>query len=721
MYKVAQSARAQEDRSTREETEKTHIDLQVEGMTCTNCALSIEKYLKKEGLDQVHVDFANEEVSFELEAPKALPQIINGINKLGFKVVEEEVWNEQGKWSKVEKLFGVALLFTIPLLLHMFLPVRLLHNPYFQLAMALPVYAIGFYHFGLSAWKSSRAGVLNMDVLIITGATAAFGYSLYGTLTQAGSDFLFYETAASIITIVLLGNVIEHRAVKKTTTAVKSLNRLKPHFVKRIEQTDSGEKVVQVSINEINKGDLIQVNTGDKIPIDGEIYQGYGEVNEAMLTGESLPVSKQVGDKVLGGTILLDGNLNIRSERIGKATTLAQIIDMVKKAQADKPHIQRLADQISAIFVPAVMGIALLTFILSYWVADISLESSIIHSVAVLVISCPCAMGLATPTAVVVGIGRASRNGILIKGGRTLEQLAQVTYMVFDKTGTLTTGNFELDKLRVIEGDEKEIKGIISGITRYSNHPISQSLHTFFSDEQPLAFATVREVKGRGMEGEDASGNTYLLGSYKIAEKLTDDDTHQTYLVKNGVLIATINLIDEIRPEALTLIDYLKDKGVRPILLSGDSTAKCKEVAERLGITDVYAEQLPEQKLAVIEKLSQEAQTAMVGDGINDAPALAKAHIGISLSQATDVAIQSAQIILLNGNLGAITTLYQLGKHTLKTIRQNLFWAFFYNVLAIPVAAVGLLSPIIAALAMAFSDVIVVGNSLRLRVKSLTD
>ena len=696
------------------------VELQVKGMTCSNCALTVEKYLKKEGMDGVLVDFSTDEVIFDTVETNKIPALIKGINRLGYQVIETPKNPEQHSgMSRVEQYFFISLPFTALLLLHMFIPWHVLHNPWVQLVLATPVFAIGVWHFGRSGWHSLKGGIPNMDVLIILGATAAFGYSLFGTLTQAGPDFLFYETAASIISLVLLGNVMEHRAVAKTTSAVQSLMKLQESPALRIIETESGEVQEKVAASAIRTGDLIQVNQGDQIPVDGVVIWGAGSANEAMLTGESEAVQKQKDDSVIGGTLLQSGNIRFRATAVGKQTVLAQIIDLVKRAQAEKPDIQLLADRISAIFVPAVVGIALLTFLLSYFAFGLSMQAAIIHAVAVLVISCPCAMGLATPTAVVVGIGRASKKGILIKGGKTLEAFSQIKYVVFDKTGTLTTGNFELQSLNGEPADRIEIERVIVNLERHSSHPIAQSLLKAFPARTEIQWKEIKEVEGYGMEATDQTGNHYQLGSFRWAKAVTDDDQHQLYLLKNGALWATIDLKDEIREGAQKAIQTLKKKGFEPVMLSGDRKERCEAIAREVGITTIYAEQLPHQKLEVIASLNQQGGTAMVGDGINDAPALARAYIGISLSQATQAAIQSADIVLLNGRLSTLEDLLAIGKHTVLTIRQNLFWAFAYNVVAIPMAALGFLSPILGAAAMAFSDVVVVGNSLRLRTKRL--
>lgn len=686
-------------------------------MTCTNCALGIERYLKKEGLEGVNVDFSSEEVVFDLLEEKQLPRIIKGIEKLGYEVLAEDE-EHAGGMSKIERYFYFSLIFTIPLLLHMFVPWHLLHNPWFQLAMALPVYVVGMYHFGRSGWRSLLTGVPNMDVLIALGTTAAFGYSLYGTLLNLGPDFLFYETAASIITLVLLGNVLEHRSVQKTTTAMKALTQLQQIPAFRIQKTESGhERIEEIDARKVVAGDVLMVNTGQRIPVDGKVLEGEGTADESMISGESEALMKGLEAEVIGGSLLQSGSIRMVATKVGKETVLAQIVEMVKKAQADKPELQQLADKISAIFVPAVLGIAFLTFVISYWAVGISLQAAIIHSVAVLVIACPCAMGLATPTAVVVGIGRATQNGILIKGGRTLEQFSQIKRVVLDKTGTLTTGEFEIKQIHCEPEILPMVKRVLVSLEQHSAHPIARSVMRSLEAVEILKMESVSELRGIGMSGTDSEGNAYQLGSYRIAQGLTTEMNHNLYLLKNGTLIATVDLQDELKAGAKEAILFFHEKGIETVMLSGDRAEKCQEVADLLGIDQVYAEQLPEAKLKLIESFSEEKPTAMIGDGINDAPALARATLGISLSNATEAAIQSAQVILLNGDLTSLPKLFGIGTHTMLTIRQNLFWAFFYNVLAIPLAAFGFLSPIIGALTMALSDVVVIGNSLRLKIK----
>jgi len=699
------------------------VTLNVEGMTCANCALGIKKHLEKKGVDEVIVNFSTGEVIYTENKLINLDEIEAGINKLGFKVLKEDE-PEQSGLSPIEKKFYFSLIFTIPLFLHMFTPHDfILNNPWVQLGLCIPVFAIGLLHFGKSAIGSLKTGVPNMDVLIITGATAAFGYSLAGTLMYYGTpeahNYLFFETAATIISLVLLGNVLEHRSVKQTTTAVKELTQLQKTEAKRVKE--NGE-IELVQYKDLKVGDVIQVNSGDKIAVDGEVIWGEATVNEAMISGESEPLEKSIGSNVIGGTIVEDGSIKMKADKVGNETVLSQIIEMVKNAQQDQPSIQRLGDKVSAIFVPVVIGISIITFVLAYFIFDVSFKQSMMQSIAVLVISCPCAMGLATPTAVMVGIGRAAKKGILIKGGSTLEQFANAKNIVFDKTGTLTTGKFIIKKTKLYSLiEEQELKNILYSIEQHSSHPIAKSISAYLKDDAtPIELVDVKELKGKGVEAKDGLGNTYVLGSNRVLEANMTTENHSIYLLKNNELVAGVDIEDELKQNVSETIHLLNAQGFNTIMLSGDRKEKCDALAKEIGINTVYSEQLPEDKLKVIEQLQEKSLTVMVGDGINDAPALTKATVGISLSNATQVAVQSAQVVLLNNkDLSQVYEAFLISKHTLKTIKENLFWAFAYNVLAIPIAAIGYLSPMVAALAMAFSDVIVIGNSIRLKSKKL--
>jgi Cu+-exporting ATPase len=697
-------------------------ELKVDGMTCNNCAASLNRYLERKGLEDVYVNFQTKEVRYHQgKATISEEEVKKGIHKLGFSVVEEG--QKDTKWWTLERKLLVSAIFTLPLLLHHLLMMAGVHIPlmdnyWVQLALCLPPYVIGFLHFGRSALSSLKGGVPNMDVLIFVGSTAAFIYSLVGTLMWE-ANYIFYETSATIITLVLVGNWLEKRAVDQTTTAIGELTKLQVETAKRIMPSGA---IVNLKREEVKVGDILQVNEGDKIPLDGRITEGEAAVDESMLTGESLPVEKSVGDRVIGASVLVGGNIRIEVTATSRDTVLSQMIELVKTAQQDKPDIQRLADKISAIFVPVVLAISVLTLLIGHFGFGLPFQQALMNAIAVLVISCPCAMGLATPTAVMVGVGRLAKNGILVKGGQTLEVFSRIQKVVFDKTGTLTSGDFTIKNITYHQPDEARANALIYKMEQRSSHPIAQSLLREMESRVngvAIELTEIEEQKGRGLLAEDETGNQYKLGSQRMLPDTSQGQAGALYLLENDELLATIELSDHIKPDAAETIQFLKKQGRTPVLLSGDQNAKVQEVASALGIEEYYGEQLPEEKLALIEQFSNIAPTAMVGDGINDAPALAKATIGVSLSNASQVAIQSAQIILLNGKLEYLQRAFGISEHTVLTIKQNLFWAFAYNIVAIPIAAMGFLNPMWGALFMAFSDVIVIGNSIRLKYKRI--
>lgn len=690
------------------------VELNVTGMHCNNCAISVHKLLEKKGLRDIRVDFAGDEVKFSTADQSIVSQVIKDIEGMGYRVIDDPATYKEAFYDKVENKFIFCAMFTAPLLLHMILPWHFLHYPMVQLFLCLPVFLVGVQHFGKSAYTSLKGGVPNMDVLIFIGSTSAFLYSLIGTFNNLGEHYEFYETCATIITLVLLGNLFEKRSVTQTTSAVKDLVKFQQANANRLVNG----VVEVVSAKDVRPGDTLLVNTGDQIPVDGDVLSGEASVDESMLTGESIPVEKKKYDTVIGGTIVQQGNCRMMATKVGSNTVLSQIIELMKKAQAAKPPVQKLGDQVASIFVPAVILIALLTFVITYFATHAGFQDSMMHAIAVLVISCPCAMGLATPTAVMVGLGRAAKNGILIKGGDTVEAVVNTKYVVFDKTGTLTNGRFVINEIKVAPGfDIEQVRGVIMAMEERSNHPIAKSLVKELNalPRARVILKTAGEEKGLGMRAEDTEGGNYFLGSSKIE----NDQNFNLALYRNQQLMAQIAIEDAIKPDAENLIRQLKKMGITPILLSGDKLSRCRAVAQTLGIDEVYAEKLPDEKLSVIEMYKKKGTTLMVGDGINDAPALTKADIGVSMEDASHIAIQSARVILLNSNLSTLVTFLQISRHTLLTIKQNLFWAFAYNVIAIPVAAIGLLNPMVGALTMAFSDVVVIGNSLRLKRKKL--
>ena len=691
------------------------ITLHVEGMTCNNCANGIKVHLEKNLIENVNVNFSLSEVSFSENNTSDKKHIISLVEEIGYKVKKKK--SKENRFSKVDVLFLISLFFTIPLFSHMFLDhSNILHDPIIQLVLCLPVYFIGLIYFGKSAFNSLKTGVPNMDVLIFIGSSAAFFYSLYGWWLFYGTievhNYMFFETSATIITLVLLGNVLEHRSVKQTTTALKDLSKIKNTVAKKVND----DKIVDIKFEDIVKGDILIINSGDIIPTDGTIIWGDCTLDESMLTGESLPIAKKSNNMVIGGTTLLSGSIKIKASEVGNNTILSQIIELVKNAQKEQPEIQKLGDKVSAIFVPVVIGISIFTFFICHYFFNIPFTDAFLRSIAVLVISCPCAMGLATPTAIMVGIGRAAKNGILIKGGNTLEKMASIKNIAFDKTGTITTGNFKILDLNIIEGDENEIKNIIYNIEKHSSHPIANSLVNELKDySAKLNIKNIEEKNGFGITAQ-INNDIYFIGKEVSSNQKRKFDV---YLKKNDTTIATINLKDEIKDETQKIINNLK-KEYTTSLVSGDRKEKCDELNKSLLFDEVFSNQSPKDKLKIIEQLNKENNTLMVGDGINDAPALSKATLGVSLGNASQIAIQSSEIILLNKeNLKQLPKALKIGKHTLLTIKQNLFWAFSYNIIAIPIACLGYLNPMWAALFMAFSDIVVIGNSIRLKFKRI--
>lgn len=701
------------------------VEWKVEGMSCTNCALTINKYLQKEGLNDIKVNFIGSEVTFNINADQSKEKLAKGIEELGYHVVNEQ----QDKANMPKKKFFSSHLqrflfclpFTLVLMLHM-LPwhIHFLMNPWIQLAICIPVYVVGMGYFGVSAVKSLRSGIPNMNVLIAIGATAAFVYSLIGALRNLGMDYIFFETTATIITLVFLGEWVEHKSVAVTQKELNKLAKSQKVMANMIAFDELHKEIIfPVENTQLHTGDLVLIKTGEQVPMDCKILWGQVHVNEALLTGESIPVFKQKKDTLIGGSLITDGTVKAQVTAIGKDTVLSNILNLVKQAQGEKPPVQQLADKISAIFVPAVISIAVLTFLLNYFAFNIESSDSLMRSIAVLVISCPCAMGLATPAAIAVGLGRAARNGILFRNAKSLELFKNICTVVFDKTGTLTMGQLKISALETKTLDEAEFKRIVFSLEKYSNHPIAKTISTEWKINNAIHWKKIEEIKGIGMKAEDSDGNSFQLGSYKIAATHTADATHTAYLLKNDVLAGWFDMEDTIREESKQVIEYLHSKNIETILLSGDSFERTNKVAQTLGIRKIYAEQSPENKLKIIEQLNAVSPVAMVGDGINDAPALAKATIGISMSDATQLAMQSAQVVLINKGIRHLPMALGLGKHTFITIKENLFWAFIYNIVAIPVAATGLLSPGVAALAMGFSDVVLAANSVRLNYKKV--
>lgn len=701
------------------------VTLHVSGLHCTNCALSIEKHLVRVGVDKPSVDFASGRTSFSLQDPAKLPDIIQSIQKLGYSV--EENGNGHGHHGRDTALYIMTIIsavLTVPMLAGMFLSIHALHDPVLQAILATPVFIIGLFHFGSSGLRSLKAGVANMDVLITAGILAAYVASMVTLVFGLSHDLLFFEAVGSIVTFVLIGHLLEELAVKKTTSAIEELSQLQPQEVRRLTTQESGLDLLEtIPLSELKVGDLIQINTGDRSPTDGVIVRGTGSFDESMLTGESLPVDHKQGEKVIGGTVLVEGSVVVQTTAVGDDTTLAGIIRLVRDAQQRKPSIQRIGDAVSAVFVPSVLAISVLTFVVSTLVFDVTIAQAIVRALAIVVVACPCAMGLATPSAIMVAIGRAARSGILIRGGDTLERLGQISHVAFDKTGTLTKGTLSVKKFRTHNDEEqRSARSILVSLQRASSHPIALAIVRDLQSTElnSVHLSDIVETKGVGLSAKGDDGALYQCGGRNLATQLNIQLFDDIMLVRNGVVIASLQLQDELRPEAASVIKQLDALACGTSLISGDTTEKCREVATAIGIHNIHAQQLPDQKLGLLRALQDKQPVAYVGDGINDAPTLAEAAVGVSLSSGSDIAMQSAQVLLTGGSIGALPSAIRLSRLTVRTIKQNLFWALVYNVATVPLAASGFISPLAGALLMTFSDLIIVGNSLRIKYRSIS-
>jgi Cu+-exporting ATPase len=562
------------------------VKWKVEGMTCANCALTINKYLDKKGMQNIRVNPIDAEVTFETIEGIETKSLKKGINDLGYHVIDQQQdsTSKQPFFSNQRNRLLFCLPFTLVLMLHMlenWIHIHWLMNPWIQLFLCLPVYIVGISFFGKSAWISLRNKTPNMNVLIALGATAAFAYSLIGTLMGQGEQYLFYETAATIITLVFLGNYLEDASMQSTQRALKSLVKSQKVMANMIAFDENHQEVIlPIENTQLKVGDLVLVRSGEQVPIDCKILWGDAHVNESLLTGESIPVHKVAKDKVIGGSIVESGSIKAQVTATGDDTVLSGILNLVRQAQGEKPPIQQMADKISAIFVPLVVGIALVTFIGNYIYLYNTAGSTdlfthaLMRSIAVLVIACPCAMGLATPAAIAVGLGRAARTGILFRNATSLENFKNIKQIVFDKTGTLTTGKFTLAKHEHPTTSEEEWKTIVYSLEKYSNHPIAQCVAASFKTKEEIKWKNIEEVKGLGMKGEDKDGNIFWAGSYKIANNHTNDSLHNVYILKNNKLIGWIDVEDELRSEAKEVITYLKSKGIKTVLLSGDKQEK---------------------------------------------------------------------------------------------------------------------------------------------------
>jgi P-type Cu+ transporter len=732
-------------------SEKVELDLI--GMTCAACAARIEKGLNKlDGVNKATVNFALETASVEFNPSQiTIQEMTKGVEKLGYEAkVKQETTGESvdhrvKEMGKQKGKFLFSLILAFPLLWAMvnhfeftsfiYLP-DMLMNPWVQLALATPVQFIVGKQFYVGAFKALRNGSANMDVLVALGTSAAYFYSLYIILSAIGSGQmmfdLYFETSAVLITLILLGKLFEARAKGRSSDAIKKLMGLQAKTATVVRDG----KELEVALEEVVVGDIILVKPGEKVPVDGEIIEGRSALDESMLTGESVPVDKTIGDQVIGATINKNGFLKIKATKVGRDTALAQIIKVVEEAQGSKAPIQRLADQISGIFVPIVVGIAVITFLVwFFFVSPGNFAEALEKMIAVLVIACPCALGLATPTSIMAGSGRAAEAGILFKGGEHLERTHRITTVVLDKTGTVTNGKPELtDVIVTADFEETTFLQLVGTAEKQSEHPLAEAIVNGIKERgiDLLAAEEFEAIPGYGIRAT-VDGKEVLIGTRKLMNKYAvtfqSAENKMEALEENGktaMLVAIdhhfagiVAVADTIKETSKAAIRKLKDMGLEVIMMTGDNARTAKAIADEVGVDAVVAEVLPEGKADEVKKLqNQGKRVAMVGDGINDAPALAIADIGMAIGTGTDVAMEAADITLMRGDLNSIADAIDMSKKTIRNIKQNLFWAFGYNTLGIPVAAFGFLAPWLAGAAMAFSSVSVVLNALRLqRVK----
>jgi Cu+-exporting ATPase len=671
------------------------IDLPVSGMTCAACARTIERTLAAtSGVTRANVNLATNTATVEFDAARVRPaDFISAIEELGYGVPDTEPAADAAETQYRRRLI-VAVIFTMPVMV-----LGMWHTgPWIQLALTLPVIFYSGAPFYTAAWSAVRHGAANMNTLIALGTGAAFLYSLWET--ARGGHMVYYEAATVIIALILLGRTLEARARVKASAAIRRLMELQPATARVLR--DGVE--VETPVAEVLAGDILVARPGERIAVDGVVLDGESAVDESMLTGESLPVDKHAGATAFAGTVNRSGSFRYQATKVGRATVLQRMIEMVKQAQGSRAPVARLADVVSGYFTVGVLGAALATF--GVWLLFAPFSTAMVNAVAVLIIACPCALGLATPTAIMVGTGRGAERGILIKGGEALEMAYRIDTIVLDKTGTITQGKPRVTKVVPAGGfSEDDLLGLAASAERYSEHPLGKAI--------------VESAAARGVPLEDITGFSALAGlgvRAVVGSRQVVVSKPGATVTVDGAPAGCIEIADTIKPEAAEAVGRLRNMGLEVWMITGDNHATAEAVAREAGIEHFLAEVMPDQKMAEVKKLQAGGhRVAMVGDGINDAPALAQADLGIAMGSGTAAAMEAGGITLMRDNLNGVADAIELSRRTMRIIRQNLFWAFAYNTVGIPIAALGLLSPMLAAGAMAASSVTVVSNSLRLR------
>ena len=746
---------------TPEAVKEREVVLPITGMTCANCAATVERALRKtEGVTEVSVNYATERATVHVDSSTlGVDELAAAVERVGYGVVQAdesdlddaEAEARYAELRKQTRMFWTGVVFAGPLFaLSMARDFSWLgawaHATWvnwLMFALAAPVQFYVGWDYYVGSWKSLRNGSANMDVLVALGSSVAFAYSVVVAFAlSVGSvgfgEHVYFETAALIITLIKLGKLLEVRAKGETGEAIRELMSLRPDTARVVR----GDEERDIPLDQVEVGDVVVVRPGERVPVDGVLLDGRSSVDESMLTGESMPVDKEPGDEVIGATMNRSGSFRFRATKVGAETALAQVIRLVREAQGSKAPIQRLADQVAGIFVPVVIALALATFLLWWLVVGAGFTDALIRLVAVLVIACPCALGLATPTAVMVGTGRGARLGILFRSSEALERAKQVSVVVLDKTGTIPRGEPVVRDVAAVDGDEARLLRLAASAEMRSEHPLAEAVlvearRRDLTLSEPERFEA---LAGRGVTAS-VDGAGILVGTRSFLEghgvetssladaaaRIESDAQTPLWIATDERVLGLIAVADSVKEGSRDAVRELQDAGLRVVMLTGDRKATARAIAEEVGITDVRAELLPEHKVGAIRELQENAVVAMVGDGINDAPALAQADVGIAIGTGTDVAMETADVILMRGDLRSVPVAFALSRATMRTIEQNLVWAFFYNVILIPVAAGALYSlaflpmmlralhPILAAFAMAFSSVSVVMNSLRLR------